>query len=195
MHVAVGVPLGPARGARRATLQVLDAMVGGPPSSRLFQEIRERRGLAYSVSSFLELQQGFGAFGAYVGTRPERVGIALEVLAGELRRVAAGDLAADDVTWARRHVAGRMGLSLETAGGRAALIASRLSDGPADVSSTRRRSPSEVAAIDRDALAAVAADVLGALEHAAVACVAPDAASAAAALRRRRPRDRSGRGR
>ncbi|MBO9531793.1 MAG: insulinase family protein [Solirubrobacteraceae bacterium] len=180
VHVAVGVPIPGARGKRRAALQVLDALVGGPPSSRLFQEIRERRGLAYSVSSFLELQQGFGAFGAYVGTRPERVDVALEVLAGELRRVAAGDLADDDVTWARRHVAGRMGLSLETAGGRAALIAGRLSTGQPIVDPATLAA--EVAAIDREALGEVAAETLGSLDQAAVACVAPDAASASAAL-------------
>ncbi len=115
VHVAIGVPVFEARGRRRSALQVLDALVGGPPSSRLFQEIRERRGLAYSVSSFLELQQGFGAFGAYVGTRPERVEIATAVLATELRaspRVMSGDrplVGAPARRW-------RLGLSMETAG-------------------------------------------------------------------------------
>jgi predicted Zn-dependent peptidase len=179
-HVAVAIPIFNARGPRRAALQVLDALVGGPPSSRLFQEIRERRGLAYSVSSFLELQQGFGAFGAYVGTRPERVGVALEVLAGELRKVASGGVGKDELSWARDHVAGRLGLSLETAGGRAALLAARLSGGmelldPAKITA-------EVAAVDVEALHAVAQDTLNDLEHAAVACVAPDGAGAQAAL-------------
>jgi predicted Zn-dependent peptidase len=180
VHVALGVPLGGARGPRRAALQVLDALVGGPPSSRLFQEIRERRGLAYSVSSFLELQQGFGAFGAYLGTRPERVDIALEVLASELRRVAAGDVGEDDLAWARRHVAGRTGLALETAGGRAALIAGRLSTAQpiADLATLS----ADVAAVDESALADIASETLGNLDHAAVACVAPDAGAAARAL-------------
>jgi predicted Zn-dependent peptidase len=180
VHVAVAMPLLGARGPRRSAFQVLDALVGGPPSSRLFQEIRERRGLAYSVSSFLELQQGFGAFGAYLGTRPERVGVATEVLAHELRRVASGDVGEDDLACARRHVAGRLGLSLETAGGRAGLIGARLSTAqplvePAELAA-------DVASVDAEALADVAAEALGNLTHAAVACVAPDAAAAAAAL-------------
>jgi predicted Zn-dependent peptidase len=179
-HVAIGIPIFDARGPRRAALQVLDALVGGPPSSRLFQEIRERRGLAYSVSSFLEIQQGFGAFGAYVGTRPERVAIAVEVLGSELRKVAAGEIAPEDLGWARQHVAGRLGLSLETAGGRASLIAGRLAHGlelaPPDVLAA------EIGAVDEQALHAVAAETLGNLQHAAIACVAPDAEGAAAAL-------------
>ena len=179
-HVAIGIPLFDARGPRRAALQVLDALVGGPPSSRLFQEIRERRGLAYSVSSFLELQQGFGAFGAYVGTRPERVAIAVEVLGGELRKVAAGEIGADDLGWARQHVAGRLGLSLETAGGRASLLAARLAHG-LEVSHPDVLA-AEIAAVDEAALHEVAAQTLGDLEHAAIACVAPDAEGAAAAL-------------
>lgn len=180
VHVAIGVPVFDARGQRRSALQVLDALVGGPPSSRLFQEIRERRGLAYSVSSFLELQQGFGAFGAYVGTRPERVEIATEVLANELRRVADGDVADGDLTWARRHVAGRLGLSMETAGGRASLIAARLSTAQPLVDPAELQA--EVASIDHAALTAAAADTLAGLDRAAVACVAPDAEGASRAL-------------
>ncbi|MEH3054685.1 MAG: pitrilysin family protein [Patulibacter minatonensis] len=180
VHVAVGMPLTAAKGPRRSALQVLDALVGGPPSSRLFQEIRERRGLAYSVSSFLELQQGFGAFGAYVGTRPERVGVAVEVLAHELRRVAAGDVGEDDLGWARRHVAGRLGLSMETAGGRAALIAGRLSTAQPLIDPSAIAA--EVSAVDHAALTSVAEEALGRLGEAAVACVAPDAAAASAAL-------------
>ncbi len=179
-HVAVGVPIFDAQGPRRAALQVLDALVGGPPSSRLFQEIRERRGLAYSVSSFLELQQGFGSFGAYVGTRPERVGIAVEVLASELRKIAADGVELDDLSWARDHVAGRLGLSLETAGGRASLLSARLSLGmpvvdPAVIAA-------EVASVDAESLHEVARETLSGLEHAAVACVAPDADGAHRAL-------------
>lgn len=180
VHVALGVPVFDARGRRRSALQVLDALVGGPPSSRLFQEIRERRGLAYSVSSFLELQQGFGAFGAYLGTRPERVEVATDVLASELRRVADGDVAEADLSWARRHVAGRLGLSMETAGGRAGLIAARLSSAQPLVDPAELQA--EVASIDHAALSAVAGETLANLDQAAVACVTPDASTAGAAL-------------
>ena len=179
-HVAVAVPVFDVKGPRRSAMQVLDALVGGPPSSRLFQEIRERRGLAYSVSSFLELQQGFGCFGAYVGTRPERVGIAVDVLATELRKIADGGVSTDDLTWARAHVAGRLGLSLETAGGRAALLSGRLSLGLPVIDPVVIAA--EVSAIDAEALHEVARETLTGLEHAAVACVAPDAEGAHRAL-------------
>lgn len=173
VHVALAVPLGAVHGERRMALQILDALIGGPPSSRLFQEVRERRGLAYSVSSFLEVQQGFGAFGAYVGTRPERVSEAMTVIAAELRAAASGGVTDEEVAWARRHVAGRVGLSAETAGGRAGLLAGRLAAGQpiVDAATLSER----VGQIDRAAVSAMAAEVLGALDAAAVAVVAPKA--------------------
>lgn len=180
VHLALGIPVAGPLLEQRTTLRVLDALLGGPPSSRLFQEIRERRGLAYSVSSFLELSGDFGLFGAYVGTRPERSAVAAEVLAAELSKAGRGEFDPADLDWARRHVAGRAGLQAETPAGRAALLAGRLVHGLPLVS------PEQVAAaadaIEIDALAAVAAPLLGALDGAGVAVVAPDGAAAAAAL-------------
>lgn len=180
VHLAVAVPVPTDLLAQRPVLRVLDALLGGPPSSRLFQEIRERRGLAYSVSSFLELFSGFGVFGAYVGTRPERCAIATEVLATELRRAAAGEIAADDLAWARQHVAGRAGLQAETPSGRAGLLAGRLVNELPLVSPEQLAA--EVSAIEAPAVASAAARLLGALDQAAVACVTPDAALVTSAL-------------
>ena len=58
---------------RRFALRVLEGMLGGTSSSRLFQEVRERRGLAYSVFSFSNLYAHTGEVGLYVGTRPENL--------------------------------------------------------------------------------------------------------------------------
>lgn len=179
-HLALAVPITGPLLKQRAVLRVLDALLGGPPSSRLFQEIRERRGLAYSVSSFVELYDGFGVFGAYVGTRPERFGVAADVLATELSKAARGELAADDIAWARQHIAGRAGLQAETPAGRAGLLAGRVINGLPIV--TPGQVAAEVAAIEPEQLAEAAATLLGALPTAAAACVAPDATAAAAAL-------------
>ena len=83
-HVAVG-GRGIARAdERRFALRVLDAILGGSSSSRLFQEVREKRGLAYAVYSYASQFVDAGQVSVYVGTRPDRVPEALEVIAAEL---------------------------------------------------------------------------------------------------------------
>ena len=76
-HVCLGAP-GIARDdERRFALRVLDNILGGTSSSRLFQEVREKRGLAYSVYSFQSLYAGTGQIGLYLGTRPDNVARAM----------------------------------------------------------------------------------------------------------------------
>ena len=85
-HVCLGAP-GLARDdERRFALRVLDNILGGTSSSRLFQEVREKRGLAYSVYSFQSLYAGSGQIGLYLGTRPDNVARAMRVVADELER-------------------------------------------------------------------------------------------------------------
>ncbi len=107
---------------RRFALRVLEGVLGGTSSSRLFQEIRERRGLAYSVFSFSNLYDGTGEVGLYVGTRPENLGQALAVLAAELERfvagVGGGSITEEELTRSRENLKGRMALSLESTGAR-----------------------------------------------------------------------------
>ena len=71
---------------RRFALRVLEGVLGGTSSSRLFQEVRERRGLAYSVFCFSSLYAHTGEVGLYVGTRPDNLAEALAVIAAELAR-------------------------------------------------------------------------------------------------------------
>jgi predicted Zn-dependent peptidase len=81
VHVCLGAP-GLARDDdRRFALAVLDALLGGTPSSRLFQAVREQRGLAYSVFTFHSHWSRAGQVGLYVGTRPENLAETLEVIA------------------------------------------------------------------------------------------------------------------
>lgn len=113
-HVCLGAP-GIARDDdRRFALRVLDSLLGGTSSSRLFQEVREKRGLAYSVYSFVSLYAQTGQVGLYLGTRPDNVGVALEVVATELQRLLEDGVTAEELERAREHVKGRMVLSLES---------------------------------------------------------------------------------
>jgi predicted Zn-dependent peptidase len=103
---------------RRFALRVLDTMLGGGASSRLFQEVRERRGLAYSVFSFSSLYASAGEVGLYVGTRPENLAEALEVIAAELERFLREPPAERELERSRENAKGRLALSLESTAAR-----------------------------------------------------------------------------
>jgi predicted Zn-dependent peptidase len=130
-HVCLGAP-GIARDdERRFALRVLEGVLGGTSSSRLFQEVRERRGLAYSVFTFSNLFAGSGEVGIYVGTRPDNVGRAFEVVADELARIRENPVADDELVRSRENLKGRMALGLESTGSRMTRLgASLLADLP-----------------------------------------------------------------
>ena len=113
-HVCLG-GLGIPRGdERRFALRVLDTILGGSTSSRLFQEVREKRGLAYSVYSYSSQFVDTGQIGLYVGTRPDNVGQAMDVIGTELRRIVSDPVGAEELERAKENVKGRMALSLES---------------------------------------------------------------------------------
>jgi predicted Zn-dependent peptidase len=113
-HLCLGAP-GIARAdERRFVLRVLDTILGGSSSSRLFQEVREKRGLAYSVYSYSSQYVDSGQVGVYVGTRPDNVAEAMDVIASELRRIATEPVDADELSRAKENVKGRLALSLES---------------------------------------------------------------------------------
>jgi predicted Zn-dependent peptidase len=113
-HVCLGGP-GIARDDdRRFVLRVLDNVLGGTSSSRLFQEVREKRGLAYSVYSFEALFSHAGQIGLYLGTRPENVGTALQVVADELARFREEPASAEELARSKENVKGRIVLGLES---------------------------------------------------------------------------------
>ena len=111
---------------RRFTGRVLDTLLGGASSSRLFQEVREKRGLAYAVYSFLAHFRGAGQTGAYVGTRADNLEAALRVLADEVERVRREPPSAAEVERAKENVKGRIVLSLESTGARMNRLGSSL---------------------------------------------------------------------
>jgi predicted Zn-dependent peptidase len=112
-HVCVGAP-GLARSDRRRfAAAILDSVLGGAASSRLFQEIREKRGLAYAVYTFESQYADAGKIGVYVGTREENVEECMEIVAGELAAVAGGAVRDDEVERAKENLKGRLMLSME----------------------------------------------------------------------------------
>ncbi len=128
-HLCLGGP-GLARDdERRFALRVLDNVLGGSASSRLFQEIRERRGLAYSVFSFSNLFAATGDVGLYVGTRPENLAEALAVIATELQRFVEDPADAQELQRSRENAKGRLALSLESTAARMNRLGSSVLNG------------------------------------------------------------------
>jgi len=117
-HLTLGAPALPRDDERRFALRVLDNVLGGTSSSRLFQEVREHRGLAYNVYSFQALFAGTGEIGVYLGTRPDNVGPALKVVADELARLREDGISAEELERSKENVKGRIVLSLESTAAR-----------------------------------------------------------------------------
>ncbi len=93
---------------------ILNTILGGSMSSRLFQEIREKRGLAYSVYSFLSAYIDTGLLGVYVGTSPKEVNSVLELVNKEIRGIQKGELSESDLAEAREHLIGGILLGSES---------------------------------------------------------------------------------
>jgi predicted Zn-dependent peptidase len=103
---------------RRFALRVLDTIFGGTSSSRLFQEVRERRGLAYAVYSFTSAYSDSGQVGLYIGTRPDNLVQALSVVGSELEHCRQEPATAEELARAKENLKGRVVLALESTGAR-----------------------------------------------------------------------------
>ena len=112
-HICVGVPALSRSDPRRFAASLLDGILGGSASSRLFQEIREKRGMAYSVYSFASQYTDSGLIGVYVGTREENLAPCLEILAEQVAELAAGQLRDSELERAKENLKGRIVLSME----------------------------------------------------------------------------------
>ncbi|MDQ6805214.1 MAG: insulinase family protein, partial [Actinomycetota bacterium] len=117
-HVCVGGTGISRHDDRRFALRVLDTIFGGTSSSRLFQEVRERRGLAYAVYSFIGHFQDSGQVGIYVGTRADNLAEAASVIGAELVRLQEDPATPEELTRAKENLKGRVLLSLESTGAR-----------------------------------------------------------------------------
>ena len=170
-HVCVGGP-GLARDdERRFALRVLDTIFGGTSSSRLFQEVREQRGLAYAVSSFTGQYADTGQVGLYVGTRPDNLVPALEVIARELERLRRDPASPEELARAKENLKGRVVLSLESTGARMNRLGSHILGGVPLLSVDEVIAG--IDAVTREDLVALAGDLF-APERLSAAGIGPD---------------------
>lgn len=117
-HICLGGPGLSRNDPRRHAQSVLDTILGGSMSSRLFQEVREKRGLAYSVGSYVVGYADTGQVGVYLGTREDNLPLACRIVAEELRRIGDEPLPADELRRAKDHLKGRLVLGMESSGTR-----------------------------------------------------------------------------
>lgn len=112
-NILMGVSGIAASDERRSTMAVLNSILGGGMSSRLFQEIREKRGLAYSVYSFSPSYSDGGLFGLYAGCSPAKAAQVAELLLGEFRHLGSGGVTEDEMRRAGGQLSGASALALE----------------------------------------------------------------------------------
>ena len=141
---------------RRYAVSLLDAILGGSASSRLFQEIREKRGMAYSVYTYGSQYAETGQVGIYVGTREDNLAECLAVTKAELEDVADGNLRPGELERAKENLKGRLLLSLESTSSRMTRLGKALVTGIelVSVDETVRR----VEAVTPDEIAAAATE-------------------------------------
>jgi predicted Zn-dependent peptidase len=170
-HLCLGAP-GIARSDRRRfAASLLDGILGGSASSRLFQEIREKRGMAYAVYSFASQYTDTGLVGIYVGTREENLGPCLEICSEQIGEIAAGKLRSGELDRAKESLKGRIMLSMESTSNRMSRLGKSLI-GDSELL-TFERIIAEIDAVDEDAIAELAG-VLLAPDRLSASGVGPD---------------------
>ncbi|MEQ4567825.1 pitrilysin family protein [Paenarthrobacter sp. CAP02] len=133
-NIIMGCPTIVATDDRRFVMSVLNAVLGGGMSSRLFQEIREKRGLVYSTYSFTAAYADAGYFGMYAGCTPSKVRQVLELLGVELDKLAKDGITEEELRKAVGQLSGGIVLALEDTGsrmsrlGRAELVSGEFQD-------------------------------------------------------------------
>jgi predicted Zn-dependent peptidase len=133
-NIIMGCPSLVATDDRRFVMSVLNAVLGGGMSSRLFQEVREKRGLVYSTYSFASSYADAGYFGMYAGCTPSKVRQVIDLLGAELDKLAADGISDEELRKAEGQLCGGIVLALEDTGsrmsrlGRAELVSGEYQD-------------------------------------------------------------------
>ena len=133
-NIIMGCPSLVATDDRRFVMSVLNAVLGGGMSSRLFQEVREKRGLVYSTYSFASSYADAGYFGMYAGCTPSKVRQVIDLLGAELDKLAEGGISEEELRKAVGQLCGGIVLALEDTGsrmsrlGRAELVSGEYQD-------------------------------------------------------------------
>jgi predicted Zn-dependent peptidase len=123
LHVLMGYEGPCSSGPQRYQTLLLNVILGGSMSSRLFQEIREKRGLAYSVYSFSSSFQDTGMLGIYAGISEKQFSKTVELMHGELKKLADQSIGYDELEAARDHIKGGLLLSAESTDSRMTRLA------------------------------------------------------------------------
>jgi len=158
-HLCVGMAAPDAHDERRYPLAILDHVLGGGLSSRLFQTIREERGLAYSVYSYRMGFQRAGALAVYAGTSPSSAAEVLDLVHAELDRMAESGISPAELEAAKSHLRASLVLGLEDSGSAMSRIghAQLVHGWVPDVVELEAR----YSAVSAEEVAALAAEVLG----------------------------------
>jgi predicted Zn-dependent peptidase len=169
-HVCLAAPGISRSDRRRFAASLLDAILGGSASSRLFQEIREKRGMAYAVYSFVSQYTDTGQIGIYLGTRDENLGEALAIAAEQIADVAAGNVPEAELERAKENLKGRILLSMESTATRMNRLGKSLITDSELLSLDRI--VAEIDAVEASSVAELAATFL-APERLSAACIGP----------------------
>lgn len=117
-HILYGMPFIPTNDPRRFAASVMSNMLGGTMSSRLFQEVREKNGLVYSVFTSQSLNQGLGTFAVYAGTRPENIKRVIDITRTELAKMAQDGTDSEELSKTVEGICGQLLLGLESSNSR-----------------------------------------------------------------------------
>jgi len=183
-HVCLGAPGISRSDRRRFAASLLDAILGGSASSRLFQEIREKRGMAYSVYSFVSQYTDTGQIGVYLGTREDNLADALAITAEQIADIAGGNLPERELERAKENLKGRILLSMESTSTRMNRLGKALITDSELLSLDRI--VAEVDAVDAASVSALAGALLAPARLSA-ACIGPNEERFLAALERITP--------
>ena len=123
VHLCMGVPAFPIAHPRRYAMYVLSTLLGGGMSSRLFQNVREKHGLAYSIFSELNLYRDTGCLAVYSGTSDVHVGKVIGMITDEFKRLVNEPVPDDELRRAKDHMKGSLALSLESTSARMSNLA------------------------------------------------------------------------
>jgi len=123
VHLCLGAPSYPQSHEKRFPCYILNTVLGGGMSSRLFQNIREKRGLAYTVFSGLSSFHDAGCMSVYAGTSMENAPHVLNLILEEFRQLKSAPISAEELQHAKDYLKGSLLLSLETTGSRMSNVA------------------------------------------------------------------------
>ena len=171
-HLVIGLPSFGARDDRRFALMVLSTLFGGGMSSRLFQEVREKRGLCYSIFSFASMYSDSGHFGIYAGTSAAQANEMLTVTAQQLAALATR-VGEEEVSRAKAQLRASLVMARESVSGCGDALARQimLFGAPVDDSDLL----DQIAAVDTEAVRGVAANLIAGGQP-AIAAIGPQSA-------------------